>query len=152
MKEFIKIVRFISSTYKKNLLYINPCTLNFHSECPFCYKRAIIKTLIPSATLLLPKYLPNKLRNIKQLPINNGFPNYIVDTEIKHFINKTEQHNIDNILNHKQSINLYYKNQFHSDYKIDEDILKNHIQKMFSLRSYQKSKTSFTTTNLKPPT
>ena len=36
-----------------------------------------------------------------QALINNGFPNYIIDTEIKHFINKTEQHNIDNILNHK---------------------------------------------------
>ena len=57
---------------------------------------------------------------------------YIVDTEIKYFINKTE-HDIDNILNHKQSINLYYKNQFHSNYKIDEHISKNLIQKMFSL-------------------
>ena len=28
----------------------------------------------------------------------------------------------DNILNHEQSINLYYKNQFHNNYKIDECI------------------------------
>ena len=35
-----------------------------------------------------------------------------------------EQHNIDNTLNDKQSINLYYKNQFHSNYKIDEHVLK----------------------------
>ena len=75
----------------------------------------------------------NEVKNIKQTPNNNGFPNYIVDTEIKYFINKTEQHNIDNILNYKQSINLYYKNQFHRNYKIDEHILKNLIQKMFSL-------------------
>ena len=40
-----------------------------------------------------------------------------------------KQHNIDNILNHKQSMNLYYKNQFHSNYKIDEHILKKLIQK-----------------------
>ena len=33
--------------------------------------------------------------------INNGFPNYIVATEIKRFINKTEQYKIDNTLNHK---------------------------------------------------
>ena len=71
----------------------------------------------------------NKLKNWKQtLIINNGFPNYIVDTEIKQFINKPE-HNTDNILNHEQSINLYYKNQFHSNYKIDEHILKNLSQK-----------------------
>ena len=47
-----------------------------------------------------------------------------MDTEIKHFINETEQHNIDNTLNHKQPINLYYKKQFQSNYKIDEHILK----------------------------
>ena len=52
------------------------------------------------------------LKIFKKNLINNGFPNYIVDTEIKHFINKTEEHNIDNIVNHKQPINLYYKNNF----------------------------------------
>ena len=57
-----------------------------------------------------------------------SYPNYIVDTEIKHFINKSEQHNIDNSLNHKQS-NFFYKNQFHDNYKIDKYILKNIIQK-----------------------
>ena len=41
------------------------------------------------------------LKIFKKTLINNGFPNYIVDTEIKHFINKAEQHNIDNILNRK---------------------------------------------------
>ena len=39
---------------------------------------------------------------MKQTLINNAFPNYTVDTEIKHFINKTEQYNIDNTLSHKQ--------------------------------------------------
>ena len=52
-----------------------------------------------------------------------GFPNFIVNTEIKQFINKPEQPNIDNNLNHKQLINLYYKNQFHNNYKFDEQIL-----------------------------
>ena len=50
-------------------------------------------------------------------------------------------------------INLYSKNQFHSNYKIDEHILKIFIQKMFSLRILQKKEDlSFTKTNLKPPT
>ena len=61
---------------------------------------------------------------MKQTLINNGFPNYIVDPEIKHFINNTEQHNMDNTLNYKQSINLYCKTQFYSNHKIDEYILK----------------------------
>ena len=96
---------FITSTYKTRT-NINPCTLNFPSECPFPYKRTIIKTLISRAKILSSSrtIFLNKLKNIKQTLITNGFHNYIVDTEIKHFINKTEQHNIDNILNHKQPI------------------------------------------------
>ena len=78
------------------------CTLNFQSECPFRSKRTIIKTLISRAKLLSSSrtIFLNELKNIKQTLINNGFPNYIADTEIKQFINKPEQHNIDNNLNH----------------------------------------------------
>ena len=58
------------------------------------------------------------------MPINNGFRHYIVDTEIKDFIKKNEQHNIDNTLNHKQPINLNYKKQLNNNHMIDERILK----------------------------
>ena len=67
--------------------------------------------------------------NLKKTQIINGFLNYIADTEIKHFINETEQHNIDNTLNNKQSINLYYKNKFYYNYKVDVYIFKTLIQK-----------------------
>ena len=99
------IDRFITSTYKKPTK-IYPCTLNFKSECPFRYKRTIIKTLISRAKQLSSRrtIFLNELKNIKQTLINNGFSTYIVDIEINHDIN--------NILNHKQSINLYYKNNF----------------------------------------
>ena len=106
------IGRFITFTFKKKSTNINPFTLDFQSENPFRYKRTIIKTLISwtkvlssSRTMFL-----NELKDIKRTLINNGFPNYIVDTEIKQFLNKPDQPNIDNNLNHKQSINLYYKN------------------------------------------
>ena len=141
----------LSPPHMKKPSNINPCPLNFQSECLFCYKRTIIKRaklLSSSWTIFL-----NKLRNINQTLINNGFPNYIVDTKIKQFINKPEQHNIDNNLNNKQSINLNYKKRFHSNYKIDEHILKNLIEKMFSLRTLPKRLNLFyTTRNLKPPT
>ena len=52
-----------------------------------------------STTLLIPK-LNNSLINLKNIT--------------------------DNILNHKHSINLYNKKQFHSNYKTDEHILKNY--------------------------
>ena len=103
------IDRFTTYTYEKPT-NINPCTLNFHSECPFRYKKTIIKTLISSAKLLssFRTIVVNELKNMKQILTNNGFPNFIVETDLYwYFINKTEQHNIHNTLNHKQLINLY---------------------------------------------
>ena len=82
---------------------INPYTLNFHRGCFFCYERTIIKTLISRAKVLFssPTIFLKELKKSKQTLINNGFPNYIVDTEIKPFIKKNEQHNIDNIVDPK---------------------------------------------------
>ena len=54
------------------------------------------------------------------------------------FINKTEQHNIDNILNYKESINQFFKKQFLGNYKINEHILKKLYQKCSPNRSYHK--------------
>ena len=48
----------------------------------------------------------NEFKNIKQALFYNGFPKYIGNTEIKQFINKLEQRNIDNNLSHEQTINL----------------------------------------------
>ena len=85
--------------------------------------------------------------------MNNGFLNYIVDTETKQFINKPKQPNIDSNLNHKRSINMYYKKQFHYKYKTDEQILKNLIHKnVLPTDLPQKFDLLFTTRNLKPPT
>ena len=54
------------------------------------------------------------------------------------------KHNIDNTLNQKQSINLYYKNQFPNNYKIDEHILKKPYQKECSpYWSYQKKNKTY---------
>ena len=51
-------------------------------------------------------------------------------------MNKTEQHR----QYHKQS-NLYYKNQFHSNYKIDEHILKTFPKNGLPTDPTKKSKT-----------
>ena len=142
--------RFITSTYKKPT-DINPSTLNFQSECPFHYKRTIIK-LISRAKLLSSSQtiFLKELKNIKQTLMNNGFPNYIVDTEMKQFINKPKQPDIDNNLNHKQSINLYYKKQFHGNYKIDEHILKTLSIKIFPLLTLPKTLDIIRNLNLQP--
>ena len=101
------ITKFTTSSYKKPT-NIKPYTFNFHCECPLCYKRTIIKTFISIAKLISSSQtiFLNELKDIKQTLIKNGSPNYIFDKEIKHFIDKMEQYNIDNNLNHKQPINL----------------------------------------------
>ena len=124
--------RFITSTFKKTLLILIPAPSISKVNAPSVIKKkTILKTFISRAKLQSSSrtIFLNELKNIKQTLINNGFPNYIVDTEIKHFSNKTKQYNIDNTRNYKQSINLYNKNQFHTNYKIDKHILKNLIQK-----------------------
>ena len=80
-------------------------------NAPSTIKEQLLKTLISRAKLLssLQTIFINELKNCKQFFINNGLPNYIVDTEIKQFLNKPVQLNIDNNLNRKQSINLYCK-------------------------------------------
>ena len=69
----------------------NSCTLNFKSECPFRYKKAIINNLISHAKLISSFY--KEVEYIKQALIHNGFPNYIVDEQIKHIIKNVSQQN-----------------------------------------------------------
>ena len=72
---------FTTYTYKKPFNN-NSCTLNFKSECPFRYKKAIIiinqisraKLNSSSKTLFY-----KEVENITQALLNNGCPNYIVD-------------------------------------------------------------------------
>ena len=85
---------FTTSTYKKPSNN-NFCTLNFKSECPFRYKKGIINNLIFRAKLISsPKTIFYKeIENIKQALINNEFPNYIVDEQIKRMIKNVNQQN-----------------------------------------------------------
>ena len=77
---------FTTFTYKKTSNN-NFCTLNFKSECLFRYKKAIIDNLISSSKTIFYK----EVENIKQALINNGFPNYIVDEQIKRMIKNVNQ-------------------------------------------------------------
>ena len=85
---------FTTSTYKKPSSN-NSCTLNFKSECPFRYKKAIINNLISCAKLISSSkaIFYKEVENIKQALINNGFPNNIVDEQIKRMIKNVYQQN-----------------------------------------------------------
>ena len=117
----------LSPPHIKNLRTSIPAPLISKVNAPSAIKEQLLKKtkqLFSELSYYPPLELSfvTNLKNSKQILINNGFPNYIVDTEIKQFIYEPEQPNIDNNLNHKQTITQYNKNQFHSNYKIDEQI------------------------------
>ena len=112
--------------------------LNFKSECPFRYKKkqkkkTIIHNLISRAKLISSsKTIFHKVvKNIKQTLINNGFPNFIVDEQIKCMIKNVNQQNKHCTTPPSQQtfIKLFYRNQMHYNYKSDEKILKTLIQR-----------------------
>ena len=72
-----------------------------------------------------------EVENIKQALINNGFPNYIVDEQIKRMIKNVNQQNEQCTTPSSQQtyIKLFYRNQMHYNYKSDEKILKTLIHK-----------------------
>ena len=123
---------FTTSTYKKPSSN-NSCTLNFKSECPFRYKKAIIHNLISRAKLISSSktIFYKEVENIKQALINNGFPNNIVDEQIKCMIKNVNQQNKQCTTPSSQQtyIKLFYRNQMHYNYKSDEKILKTLIHK-----------------------
>ena len=96
--------------------------LNFNSECADKYKKSVITNFINRAY----KYNQNwedfheEIKVIKQTLINNNYTNSIIDHEINRFLDK--KYNSSNQPN--TSVNIYYSNQMHSNYKLDEKIIK----------------------------
>ena len=86
-------------------------------------KKTIIYNLISRAKLISPKTIFYKdVENITQALINNGFPNYIVDEQIKRMIKNVNQQNKHCTTPPSQQtyITLFYRNQIHYNYKSDE--------------------------------
>ena len=123
---------FTTSTYKKPSSN-NSCTLNFKSECPFRYKKAIIRNVISRAKLISSSktIFYKEVKNKKQALIDNGFPNYIVDEQINRMIKNVNQQNKQCTTPSSQQtyIKLFYRNQMHYNYKSDEKIMKTLIHK-----------------------
>ena len=93
---------FTTSTYKKPSSN-NSCTLNF--------KKAIIRNVISRAKLISSSktIFYKEVKNIKQALIDNGFPNYIVDEQIKRMI-KMLTNKINSVLLHP--VNKHISNFF----------------------------------------
>ena len=108
---------------------IHICTLNFKSECPFRYKKATIHNVISCAKLISSSktIFYKEVENIRQALVNNGFPNYIVDEQIKRMIKNVNQQNKHCTTPSSQQtyIKLFYCNQMHYNYKSDEKNIEN---------------------------
>ena len=66
-----------------------------------------------------------ELTSIILILVNNNFPNKLVDQKIKYNLYTIHQNN-ENI-NKNETINLYYRNQMHKNYKLDEQAITNII-------------------------
>ena len=88
------INNFTASTYKKSLI-ITPVPSTLKVNVPSNIKKTIINNLISRAKLISSSktILYKEIKNIKQTLIYNGFPNYIVDEQIKCMIKNVNQQN-----------------------------------------------------------
>ena len=68
-----------------------------------------------------------KFEEIKRILLKNGYDKEIIDSEIRKFLNTKFENNISE--NKKTAIKLFYKGQYHKNYKQDESVLKEIIKK-----------------------
>ena len=116
------------SLITKTPLVITPVPSTLKVNAPSDIKKAIIHNLISRAKLISSSktIFYKEVENIKQALINNGFPNYIVDEQIKCMIKNVNQQNKQCTTPPSQQtyIKLFYRNQMHYNYKSDEKILR----------------------------
>ena len=81
----------------KNPLIITPVPSTLNMNVPSNIKKAIINNLISCSKLISSSktIFYKEVENIKQALINNGFPNNIVDEQIKRMIKNVSQQNKD---------------------------------------------------------
>ena len=101
--------------------------LNADSECVQRYKDSVVFSYINRAYKVTQSWreFHLELRHIKQLLINNNYSNQLVDMHIRRFIDRKMQpsENKDN----PKTLKLFYENQMHNNYKIEERTIKNII-------------------------
>ena len=103
--------------------------LNAYGECPERYKDSVINNYIQRAYKITKTWneFHAELDRIKQILANNNYSNTKIDHLIKNFLNKVQENK--NTINCSNIIPIYYKNQMHQNYKKDERILKEIINR-----------------------
>ena len=114
--------RLITTVYHKPT-DIGQC-LNFNSECILKYKLSVINNYLNRAYNTSQNWesFHNEINHIKQVLVNNNYTNTIIDQQINKFLN----HKIEKSNNTQNStyLDIYHKNQTHTNSKIDEKTLK----------------------------
>ena len=101
--------------------------LNGKSECADKYKKSVITNYLNRAYKVSDSWqsFHEEVVHIKQVLVNNNYSNKIVEQHIKTFLeNKL---NSSNFKQCPHKIRIYYQNQHHSNYKVEERIIKNII-------------------------
>ena len=101
--------------------------LNGESECVDKYKISVISSYLNRAYKVCKTWeeFHIEVMHIKQRLVNNNYTNSMIDSEIKKFL--TKKHNGETKENKKKSISVYYENQTHINYKIEERVIKDII-------------------------
>ena len=113
----------------KTSVYYKPTNtgqcLNANSHCIQRYKNSVINSYLNRAYKVSTTWedFHSEITHIKQNLINNNYSNSVVDSHISKFLHK-KQNDSDTITKPPTIIPLYYKNQYHSNYKTDERVLK----------------------------
>ena len=129
---FLDILTHYDTDRFASSVYIKPTDagicLNGNSECPDRYKEAVIISYVKRAwtTCSSHEYFNAEITRVKQVLVNNAYPNNLIDKTIKNFMNKVKaaKPTTSTSTTNTQNIRLFYKNQMNSAYKVDEKVLK----------------------------
>ena len=97
--------------------------LNADSHCSQQYKESVIKSYINRAYKVTDSWsdFHEEIKTIKQMLVNNNFSNSIIDKNINKFLSNKFNNNGQG---EKSFINIYYKNQYHRNYRMEEKTYK----------------------------
>ena len=100
--------------------------LNGNSQCTETYKMSVISSYVNRAykTTKTWKDFDQEIRHIKQTLVNNDYSNTIIDEYIKKFLTNKQREESNNEQLHTTYLDLYYKSQYHENYKTDERIMR----------------------------
>ena len=103
--------------------------LNADSECVEKYKNSVIVNYLNRAYKITENWqeFHIELQHIKQMLVNNNYSNTKIDTLINTFIQQ-KQVQRNTMQSSKNSIQIYYNNQMHQNYVIEERVIKDIIK------------------------